>query len=95
MNKLLGSKVNHSYSMRAHQAVCPLDELEGNHWGRRAPFPGSSIVWDRACTGSAGDTDCLKKCDADTCPHAVDKQGADGVERKVNFAPFFAEGGES
>ena len=103
MNKLLGSKPGHAYSMRADQLVHDLDGLQGQHWGRRAPFPGSSVVWDRSCSGSGAN--CLTECRSGsgssgggrggTCPHAVRKAGADGRERLVNYAPFFAEGGES
>ncbi|CAB9529621.1 activated protein kinase catalytic subunit alpha-1 [Seminavis robusta] len=58
----------------------------GTYWGRRAPFPGSTVVqkWDRA----AGYP--LVECSADNgrhCPLA-DENG-------VNNAPFFAEGGEA
>jgi len=55
----------------------------GSYWGRRAPFPGSTTVqaWDR----EAGYP--LVSCEEGHCPHA-DAEG-------VNYAPFFAEGGEA
>lgn len=55
----------------------------GRYWGRRAPFPGSTMVqsWDRT-KGRP-----LVPCDSHSCPLA-DSNG-------VNYAPFFAEGGEA
>lgn len=56
----------------------------GTHWGRRAPFPGSRQVqsWDRASARP------LVPCEkGPSCPLA----NAEGI----NYAPFFAEGGES
>lgn len=54
---------------------------EGAYWGRRKVFPGSRRVVDWT------DPDLpLVDCDADHCPLA--KHG-------INYAPFFAEGGES
>ena len=62
----------------------PLGE-GGTYWGRRAPMPGSSIVQDWSTEGYP-----LVSCqdsDDNICPLA----DADGI----NFAPFFAEGGEA
>ena len=56
----------------------------GSYWGRRAPFPGSTVVqkWD----SQAGYP--LVNCEDNSanCPHAEDG---------INYAPFFAEGGEA
>lgn len=62
----------------------------GSYWGRRAPFPGSSIVqkWD------AEEGYPLVECKDDPdryCP--VAEKEDDG--RVVNYAPFFSEGGEA
>ena len=62
----------------------PLGE-DGTYWGRRAPMPGSSIVQDWSTEGYPL-VSCLDS-DDNVCPLA----DADGI----NFAPFFAEGGEA
>ena len=62
----------------------PLGE-GGTYWGRRAPMPGSSIVQDWSTKGYP-----LVSCQDSNnnfCPLA----DSDGI----NFAPFFAEGGEA
>jgi len=60
-----------------------MDEVlgDGEHWGRRKVFPGSRKVvdWDREGRP-------LVDCAGAACPLARDG---------VNYAPFFAEGGES
>ena len=92
----------HKYAVKASDLVANVTQLEGGHWGRRSLFPGARTVWDRACgTGS----NCMKPCTPDLCPHALSTNtsgrstdtGTSGAqqERLVNFAPFFAEGGES
>lgn len=54
---------------------------EGAYWGRRKVFPGSRKVVDWKASGLP-----LADCDPDLCP--LGKGG-------INYAPFFAEGGES
>ncbi|KAL3802961.1 hypothetical protein HJC23_011584 [Cyclotella cryptica] len=54
---------------------------EGEYWGRRAVFPGSTKVLDWKAEGLP-----LVDCTEEKCPLARDG---------VNYAPFFAEGGES
>lgn len=60
-----------------------MDEVlaEGEYWGRRAVFPGSKKVLDWESEGRP-----LVDCTEDLCPLATDG---------INYAPFFAEGGES
>mmetsp|Transcript_19961 Transcript_19961/g.25912 ORF Transcript_19961/g.25912 Transcript_19961/m.25912 type:complete len:1073 (-) Transcript_19961:150-3368(-) len=53
-----------------------------NCWGRRARFPGSSRVWNAV-------TKTLVECTPILCPKG---ESIDGTI--INFAPFFAEGGE-
>jgi len=55
------------------------------HWGRRLRFPGSTKVYDPS-------TDQLVACTQVRCPKAV-RHSTSG--ELVNYAPFFAEGGES
>ena len=62
----------------------------GTHWGRRAPFPGSQVVEsqrkeDRDENGEPALVSCSEN--KELCPSA----DSDGV----NFAAYFAEGGES
>lgn len=54
---------------------------EGEYWGRRAVFPGSTKVLDWKAEGLP-----LVDCTEEKCPLAKDG---------VNYSPFFAEGGES
>jgi hypothetical protein len=60
-----------------------MDEVlgEGEYWGRRTVFPGSTKVlnWDDASLP-------LVDCTEESCPLARDG---------INYAPFFSEGGES
>mmetsp|Transcript_82811 Transcript_82811/g.208543 ORF Transcript_82811/g.208543 Transcript_82811/m.208543 type:complete len:1058 (-) Transcript_82811:163-3336(-) len=58
---------------------------DGSYWGRRLRFPGSTKVWDR-------DANLLRDCDPVLCPKALPHSR---TGRLVNYAPFFAEGGES
>jgi len=60
-----------------------MDEFleEGQYWGRREVFPGSSMVID----WNSPETP-LVACNDETCPRA---------RNNVNYAPFFSEGGES
>lgn len=55
------------------------------YWGRRLRFPGSTKVYDHA-------TKQLVACTATVCPKAI-RHSVSG--ELVNYAPFFAEGGES
>lgn len=57
----------------------------GEHWGRRIRFPGSTKVYDL----SSGQ---LVTCTPVTCPKAITHSTSAAL---VNYAPFFAEGGES
>ena len=63
----------------------PLGDSGGSYWGRRAPFPGSTVVqnWDAAEDGYP-----LVSCENNVtnCPLAEDG---------INYSPFFAEGGEA
>lgn len=54
---------------------------EGEYWGRRKVFPGSRLVVNWNKEGSP-----LEECQGEICPLATDG---------INYAPFFAEGGES
>lgn len=54
---------------------------EGEYWGRRKVFPGSRKVLNWNKEGLP-----LEECKGDICPLAKDG---------INYAPFFAEGGES
>lgn len=56
-----------------------------SYWGRRAVFPGSTLVQSYDIDNEMMMTD-LVPCDRGTCPLA-----ADGI----NYAPYFPEGGES
>lgn len=56
------------------------------YWGRRLRFPGSHRVWN-------WDTQRLEDCTSTLCPKAEAHSTKQGV--LVNYAPFFAEGGES
>lgn len=56
----------------------------GAHWGRRARFPGSRFVQDWETKGEGRLLSCA---DEGSCPMA----DSDGI----NYAPFFAEGGEA
>ncbi|CAK0903916.1 unnamed protein product [Prorocentrum cordatum] len=58
----------------------------GGYWGRRMKFPGSSKVYD-------SEDGALKDCTPELCPKAVPHSTMEGV--LVNYAPFFAEGGEA
>ncbi|CAK0876943.1 unnamed protein product [Prorocentrum cordatum] len=58
----------------------------GSYWGRRVRFPGSSKAYD-------SEDGTLKDCTPDFCPKAVPHSTMPGV--LVNYAPFFAEGGEA
>lgn len=60
----------------------------GTHWGRRAVFPGSKVVEDYDDLDENGIPNLVSCNGSDkACPNA----GANGV----NFASFFAEGGEA
>jgi hypothetical protein len=81
MNNLL--KPGGKYAVDMDQYPIDTTELEGNHWGRRSRFPGSTKVWSRA-------NNTLSDCTDHLCPDAETVGG-----RRVNFAPYFAEGGEA
>ena len=62
-----------------------MQTTSGEYWGRRIRFPGSTKVYDRS-------TRQLVTCTPGTCPKAIKHSTSDDL---VNYAPFFAEGGEA
>lgn len=58
---------------------------EGQYFGRRIVFPGSTEVLDWGAKGYP-----LMKCTDKTCPNARTIEG-----KVINFSPFFSEGGEA
>jgi len=57
----------------------------GEHWGRRLRFPGSTKLYDHSRRE-------LVNCTPVVCPKAIPHSSGEVL---VNYAPFFAEGGES
>ena len=88
MNNLLLPDGSYSILPRLHangtRAWYP--STAGGYWGRRIRFPGSTKVYD----WSDGQ---FKTCTPELCPKAQPLSTDRNV--LVNYAPFFAEGGES
>jgi len=56
---------------------------DGTYWGRRTKFPGSAKVYANGV---------LQDCTKSLCPKASEQ---DSQGTLINYAPFFAEGGEA
>jgi len=74
-----------AYNPSAGNVTWQAQTVSGEHWGRRLRFPGSTKVYDRT-TGQ------LVTCTSARCPKAI-RHSVSG--ELVNYAPFFAEGGEA
>lgn len=59
----------------------------GEYWGRRIRMPGTNAVWDREWPGA------LVPCTPENCPKSKPHPHKEG--ELVQFASFFAEGGEA